>query len=78
MNRDALRKQISEWLTAQRLLSGLTQAELAKALGRQQSYVSKVENGEQQLEMLEFIEICAKLSVDPTEIVTTITKALKE
>jgi transcriptional regulator with XRE-family HTH domain len=76
MNRDALRRQISEWLASQRLLSGLTQAELAQAIGRQQSYISKIENGEQQLEMLEFIEICAKLSVDPTEIVSTITKAL--
>ncbi|MEB2504762.1 helix-turn-helix transcriptional regulator [Burkholderia sp. BCCIQ04A] len=48
--------------------AGLTQVQLAEALGRGQSYVSKVERGEQYLDVLEFIEWCEACAT-PSEIV---------
>jgi transcriptional regulator with XRE-family HTH domain len=45
----------------------LTQAELSKALGRPQSYVSKYENGERRLDYVEVLEICQVLGVTMDE-----------
>lgn len=41
-----------------RLASNLTQQQLAEKLNRPQSYVSKYESGERQLDIVETIEIC--------------------
>ncbi len=45
--------------------SGLTQVELAKKLGRGQSYVSKIERGERYLDVLEFIAWCEACDAIP-------------
>ncbi len=44
--------------------AGLTQTELAEKLGRPQSYVSKYENGERRLDVVEFLEVMRALGVD--------------
>ncbi|KAE9783776.1 helix-turn-helix domain-containing protein, partial [Escherichia coli] len=49
--------------------AGLTQVQLAEKLGKGQSYVSKVERGEQYLDVLEFVEWCEACST-PSEQVT--------
>jgi transcriptional regulator with XRE-family HTH domain len=41
-----------------RMESKLTQAELADKLGQTQSYVSKYENGEQRLDLVELEAFC--------------------
>lgn len=41
--------------------AGLTQLELAEKLGRSQSFVSKYEAGELQLDLLEIRSVCRKL-----------------
>ncbi len=41
--------------------AGLTQTELARRLGRPQSYVSKYEAGERRLDFLEVREVCSAL-----------------
>lgn len=54
------RKEYKELLAAlaqARKEAGMTQAELAKKLKKPQSYVSKVENGERRLDVVELIEI---------------------
>jgi ribosome-binding protein aMBF1 (putative translation factor) len=43
--------------------AGLRQSELAKRLGRPQSYVSKYESGERRLDIVELDEICAVLGI---------------
>ncbi|MBP4049713.1 helix-turn-helix domain-containing protein [Chromobacterium violaceum] len=45
-------------LRATRRQAGLTQVQLAEKLGRGQSYVSKVERGEQYVDVIEFLEWC--------------------
>ena len=51
--------------------SGLTQDDVAKALSKPQSFVSKYERGERRLDFTEAIEICAALSLDPHALITS-------
>jgi len=64
-------------LTRSRISAGLTQAELAKALGTPQSYVSKYELGVRRLDVIEFIAICRALSLDPAGVVEHLAEASK-
>lgn len=52
-------------LIAAREKKGLTQAELAAQLGRTQSFVSKYEQGERRLDVVDFERVCRCLAVDP-------------
>ena len=61
-----------EWLTKQRQLAGISQQQLAERLGKPQSYVSKFENGERRLDLIELIEICQAINSNPIELVTLI------
>lgn len=56
-------------LRATRKAAGLTQHEVAKQLGRPQSYVAKYELGERRLDVVEFIRIAKVLSTDPCRII---------
>ena len=49
--------------------SGLTKIDLAKRLRRPQSYVSDFERGQRRVDVIELIEICRVLKVDPCVIV---------
>lgn len=50
--------------------AGLTQAALAKKLGRPQSFVSKFERGERRLDVIEFLDVARALAVDPARIIS--------
>lgn len=56
-------------IVAAREKSGLTQSEVAKKLKRPQSFVSKYESGERRLDLVEFLQICKVLAVNPEAIV---------
>jgi transcriptional regulator with XRE-family HTH domain len=56
-------------LIESRLKQGVTQSELAKRLGRPQSFVSKYENGERRLDLIEFLEISSTLGIDPLDFI---------
>ena len=51
-------------LVQARKTSGLTQVQIAKALGKPQSYISKYENGERRLDFPEFIKIADVLGIN--------------
>jgi transcriptional regulator with XRE-family HTH domain len=48
--------------------AGLTQIQLAKRVGRPQSFVSKFERGERRLDVVEFLEVAQALGIDPCRI----------
>ncbi|CNI51729.1 helix-turn-helix transcriptional regulator [Yersinia mollaretii] len=55
-------------LRKQRIAKGITQESLATALGRPQSFVAKVENGERRLDVVEFVHIARLLGVQVEEV----------
>lgn len=55
-------------LVSHRRRSGLTQAELAERLGRPQSFVSKVEQRQRRVDVIEFCAIARALEVDPAKL----------
>jgi transcriptional regulator with XRE-family HTH domain len=58
-----------------RTSAGITQSELAKQLKRPQSFVSKYENGERRLDVIEYIAVCKTLKVDAQKILAKMLKA---
>lgn len=46
-----------------RLDAGLTQSQLAASIGQTQSYVSKYENGEQRLDLIELETVCGAAGI---------------
>lgn len=60
-------------LTQARLDAELTQAQVATRLNRPQSFVSKYESGERQLDVIEFLAICKAIGVEPSPIIESLT-----
>jgi transcriptional regulator with XRE-family HTH domain len=62
-----LDRRFRDLLRGLRTDAGLTQTELARRLGRPQSYVSKYEAGERRLDFLEVREVCSALGTPMEE-----------
>lgn len=50
----------------------LTQADIANQLGKPQSYIAKVEGKDRKLDVLEYVELCEALKVQPSEMIKLI------
>jgi len=57
-------------LVAAREKAGLTQADVSAKLKRPQSFVAKYEGGERRLDVIEFLQVCNALGVDPRSILS--------
>ncbi|WP_446325622.1 helix-turn-helix domain-containing protein [Blastomonas sp. CACIA14H2] len=66
---DASYRALVEGLRAGRRSAGLTQTELASALGRSQQFVSKYESLERRLDVIEFINVTQALCLDWRELI---------
>jgi transcriptional regulator with XRE-family HTH domain len=60
-----LRKALKEI----RVSAGLSQEQLAAKLGSKQSFISKYERGERNLDFIEVIRVCRACNYDPCELV---------
>lgn len=52
-----------------RVAQGLTQVEVARRLGRAQSYVSRIESGKLRVDVMELFDICAALDVRAVDLI---------
>ncbi len=58
--------------------AGLTQVDLARRIGEEQTFVSKFERGERRLDILELRHICRALGVTLDEFATRLERELVE
>lgn len=72
MNTNQKYAMLRSTLLEARLKEDLTQKELAKKLNKHQSFVSKYENGERNIDVIELIEICCFLNISPLDIIEKI------
>ena len=70
---DAYRVLLNCLVTA-RKEAGFTQEDLAEKLGRPQSFVSKIENGERRIDVIELLEIAEHLGIDVPNMLATVTR----
>jgi transcriptional regulator with XRE-family HTH domain len=63
-----------DMIIAARKGAGLTQEEVAKRLGKPQSFVAKYEGGERRVDVIEFLEIARALGVDPARIIKSLSR----
>ena len=66
-----------ELLYSLRMESGLTQTELASRIGMPQSYISKIENGERRVDIVELYKICTALNCDFVNFISQYSDKLK-
>jgi transcriptional regulator with XRE-family HTH domain len=62
------------FLVERREIAGLRQVDLAKRLGRTQSYVSNIEIGQKRIALIELIEWAEALGFDPEDAIAKIAK----
>jgi transcriptional regulator with XRE-family HTH domain len=66
---DPKHRRVRALLRAIRIERNLRQIDVAERLGQEQSFVSKYENGERQLDFVEIAEVCEALGISLTEFV---------
>jgi transcriptional regulator with XRE-family HTH domain len=52
---------------------GMTQRQLAEAVGREQNYVARIETGQRRLDLVELVQLCGACNVDPEREIARIT-----
>ena len=53
------------FLKARRIAAGMSQSELAKALGEYQSFVARMESGQRRVDVIEYENLSRILKFDP-------------
>ena len=72
---DARRHEaLRAFLVERRKIAGLRQVDLAKRLGRSQSYVSNIEIGQKRIALIELIEWAEAIGFDPEGAIAEIAK----
>lgn len=69
-------KVLCKHLVAARHSAELSQQQLAKRLGRHQSYVAKYEGGERRIDVVELVEIASILKLDLMTLVKEVAAAI--
>ena len=49
-----------------------TQADIAHQLGKPQSYIAKIEGKDRKIDILEYVELCEVLKIQPSETIKLI------
>jgi transcriptional regulator with XRE-family HTH domain len=70
--------RLIELLIEQRKRVGLSQAALAKALGRYQSVIAAMESGSRRIDVVEFLEIAEVIGFDPHALIDALRKTPRQ
>jgi transcriptional regulator with XRE-family HTH domain len=62
-------------LIERRQRRGLSQTEVARRLGRSQTFVSAVERGQRRVTVIEFLEMCEAIGFDPHTVIRRLLKS---
>lgn len=54
----------------------MRQVDLAKRLGKPQSFASKIETGEHRLDVIEFLVVVGAIGADPVELIAKVSSEL--
>lgn len=57
-------------LVARRKALGITQVDLAQAMGTDQSQISKFERRERRIDLIDYLRFCVALGVEPGELLS--------
>ena len=66
----------SQWLKSQRECKGHTIRSLGELLGWHHSIIGKIEQGERRIDVVEYVQLCEALCIDPLEGVEVIKNAV--
>jgi DNA-binding XRE family transcriptional regulator len=72
--RTAQHKQLVSYLAAARKRAGIRQTELAKRLGRSQTWVTRMESGGRRIDVIEFLALAELMNFNPTKIIRQLAK----
>lgn len=67
-------RRLVEWLKAARKLHGMTMRQLGKRMGVSHTWIQKVEQCERRLDLIELVQLCRALKLDPVQGVNIIKK----
>jgi transcriptional regulator with XRE-family HTH domain len=67
-----------ETLIAARKKSGLTQAQLAARIGKDQSFISIIEGSQRRVDVLEFYALARAMELDPKELFSDVVDQLPD
>lgn len=66
--------RLIQLLTEQRKRAGLTQAEVAKALGRHQPFIAGIESGQRRVDVVEFLDLAEIIGLDPVKVLRALAR----
>lgn len=71
-------RAVARVMASSRKEAGLTQGELARAIGKHQSYISDIERGQRRVDVLELFVIARAMKLSATDLYASITLALPD
>ncbi len=77
MNNINEHQKIAKWLKEKRVQAGLTQAQLAKLIGRHPSFVGHYESGK-RVDIAKFFEIVAALNAKPDDAISLCLETIQD
>lgn len=70
--------EVTQRVVKMRKDAGLTQRELAAQLDRELSFVSRIEQGQRRLDLVEFVWVCKACKADPKTIGVEVLAAIEK
>jgi transcriptional regulator with XRE-family HTH domain len=67
-------RRLVELLIAERKRAGIRQAELARRVGKTQTFVARIEAGQRRVDAIELLSLCRIIGVDPIRVVRKVLK----